>query len=501
MNPIFIRPNREEFWRHARFGNMIPVYTELVSDCETPVSAFQKLSGEECCFLLESAERKDQTCRFSFLGVQPALLIESIGSRVTITDRGQVTEFESDDPLGELKKLMQRYRPVKVIDEIPFCGGAVGYFAYDMVQKFEPSVPSHPKDELGLPDMLFMVADTLLIFDHRYRQLKIVANALIENNEVDSAYDAAVERIREILERLAVRRRVKPINTLEPISPVQVSANTEKAEFLQMVRDAKEHIRAGDIFQVVLSQRFETKFSYQPTDLYRCLRYINPSPYMFCLHFPGRFSLVGSSPETHVRSIDGKVEIRPIAGTRPRGKTQEEDDAHAQDLLADPKERAEHIMLVDLARNDVGRISEYGSVKVSDFMIVERYSHVMHIVSHVTGKLRSGCDAYDVFRATFPAGTVSGSPKVRAMQIISELEKSKRCAYSGAVGYFGFDGNHDSCITLRSVVIQDGKVYAQAGAGIVADSMPENEYQECVNKAMAVMRAIEQCQQMHESGS
>jgi anthranilate synthase component 1 len=362
-----------------------------------------------------------------------------------------------------------------------------------MVRTFEPTVPAPPPDELGLPDMVYMISDTLVIFDHRYRRMHLVAYAYTEGRELSEAYDEAVQKIERMAEELQGDAPLEPINLLRKSDPIEIRSNTTPEEYMDMVRASKEYVKAGDIFQVVGSQRFETDFPDGALDLYRHLRYINPSPYMFCLHFPERFSLVGSSPELHVRCIDGHVNIRPIAGTRHRGKDTQEDERLKQDLLDDPKECAEHIMLVDLARNDLGRISKFGSVKVDELMIVELYSHVMHIVSNVNGELREDCDAYDVLRATFPAGTVSGSPKVRAMQIINELEKSKRCAYSGAVGYFGFDGNHDSCITLRSVVLKDGKAYVQAGAGLVADSVPENEHQECVNKAMALMKAIEAC--------
>jgi anthranilate synthase component I len=331
--------------------------------------------------------------------------------------------------------------------------------------------------------------------------LKIVANAFIEGNAAEPAYDAAAREIETILDQLKQPIAFPPIFTgSEPLRG-KAESNTTREEYHDMVNRAEEYIRAGDIFQMVPAQRFETAFTGDALDLYRTLRFINPSPYMFCLRFPEGYSLVGSSPEVHVRLTGDLVEIRPIAGTRKRGVTEEEDEANASDLLADPKERAEHLMLVDLARNDVGRIADYGSVRVTDFMTIERYSHVMHIVSHVSGKLAGGRTAYDVMRATFPAGTVSGSPKVRAMQIINELEKSKRCTYAGAVGYFGFDGNLDSCIALRTVLLKDGKAYVQAGGGVVADSTPEGEYQESVNKAMAAMRAIDRVRALKNDAS
>jgi anthranilate synthase component 1 len=341
--------------------------------------------------------------------------------------------------------------------------------------------------------MAFVITDTLVIFDHRFRKLQVVANICTDDfATLEEAYAASGERIQAIIETLSKPQTVAPFSLMEdPPESEEIRSNTTKEEYEDMVRKAKEYILAGDIFQVVPSQRFESDYTGRPIDLYRALRHVNPSPYMFCLEFGDEFSLVGSSPEVHVQTIDGRIKIRPIAGTRWRGETQEEDDALAEELLADPKERAEHVMLIDLARNDVGRVAKFESVEVSEFMIVERYSHVMHIVSNVRGQLREDLSAYDVMRATFPAGTVSGSPKVRAMQIIDEMEKSKRGAYAGAVGYFGFDGNHDSCIALRTVVLRNGKAYVQAGAGVVADSVPENEYNETVNKAKGMMRAIE----------
>jgi anthranilate synthase component 1 len=394
-----------------------------------------------------------------------------------------------------LQKLMARYIPVPLAHLPRFIGGAVGYLGYDMVRFFEPSIGEPPRDDLQLPESLFMVAETLLIFDHQLRRLRVLSNALVENDDVDGAYDGAVQAIQSVMKQLEKPVRLPVLNVHGQPQPVYPASNTTEAEFCRMVEQAHEFIHAGDIFQVVLSQRFETVYTGDPLTLYRCLRFVNPSPYLFCLKFGREFALVGSSPEVHVRAMNGKVEVRPIAGTRRRGNTPEQDEANARELLADPKERAEHLMLVDLARNDVGRIAEFGSVRVTDFMTIERYSHVMHIVSNVVGQLHPDKNAYDVMRATFPAGTVSGSPKVRAMQIISQMEKSKRGTYAGAVGYFGFDGNSDSCIALRTIALKDGKAYVQAGAGIVADSTPEGEYQETVNKAMGMMRAIERARE------
>ncbi len=488
-----IKPSLSEFRELAKKGNLIPVSSELIADAESPVSAFQKIDDGGYSFLLESVEKSDQAGRYSFVGGAPRLIFESSGRTVRITENGATREFDTArDPLHELEELMQRYRfvPSPATGESRFSGGAVGYLSYDMVRFFEPTIAPPPNDGLGLPEMLFLITDIVLIFDHRTRRLRIVSNALVEGDRADEAYAAASAQIERIVALLAVPAKMPALFVDRAAAPITPACNTTRAEYTQMVRDGLEYIRAGDVFQFVPSQRFETEYTGDPLTLYRTLRFVNPSPYMFCLKFGGRFALVGSSPEVHVRAMNGRVEIRPIAGTKRRGADEAEDDANAAALLADPKERAEHLMLVDLARNDVGRIAEFGSVRVTDFFTVEKYSHVMHIVSNVVGDLRPDRTAYDVMRATFPAGTVSGSPKVRAMQIINGLEKSKRGVYAGAVGYFGFDGNHDSCIALRTVVLKDGKAFVQAGAGVVADSSPEGEHEECVNKAMGMMAAI-----------
>jgi anthranilate synthase component I len=489
---IPLNPSHPAFLEQAASANVIPVWTEVVADGDTPVSAFAKIGGEAPAFLLESAEQNDQVGRYSFLGAGARVMISARDKIVTITENGRSRTFESArDPLDELQKVMSGYRPAGARDLPGFHGGVVGYLGYDCVRWFEPTIPPPRKDELGIPDMCFLLTGTVIIFDHRRRRLRVVANAFVDHQGAEAAYDAAGREIEAILARLRQPIAFAPIFTESDPRRGTAESNTSREEYHEMVNRAEEYIRAGDIFQMVPAQRFETAFAGDPLELYRTLRFINPSPYMFCLRFPEGYSLVGSSPEVHVRLTGDLVEIRPIAGTRKRGSTEEEDESNARELLSDPKERAEHLMLVDLARNDVGRIAEYGSVKVSDFMTIERYSHVMHIVSHVSGKLAGGRSAYDVMRATFPAGTVSGSPKVRAMQIINELEKSKRCTYAGAVGYFGFDGNLDSCIALRTVLLKGGKAYVQAGGGVVADSTPEGEYQESVNKAMAALRAID----------
>ena len=491
MNPIPIEPSFEEFAQLAEKGNVIPVFTQLAADFETPLSAYLKVRDGRHSFLLESAESTDKSGRWSILGSGPRRIIEARGKEITIREGSQVTtETVEDDVLAALERHMAPYRPVLHGNLPPFCGGMVGYLSYDAVRQFEPTVAAPPKDELGVPDAVFVLADTLIVFDQKLRRLQIIANAFpAEHASAEEAYVAAREQVSAIVEMLKRPLHVPALNGLTTVEPCEATSNTTQAEYESMVTQGKEYIAAGDVFQFVPSQRFETPFHQSPVDLYRALRHVNPSPYMFILELEG-FALVGSSPEVHVRAIDGKIDIRPIAGTRWRGKTQEEDDALAQELLDDPKECAEHLMLIDLARNDVGRIAKHGSVKVDDFMIVERYSHVMHIVSNVTGELDGEHSAYDVLRATFPAGTVSGAPKIRAMQIINELEKSKRCAYAGAVGYFGFDGGHDSCITLRTCLLKDGKAYVQAGAGVVADSNPTYEYNETVNKAKGMLRAI-----------
>ena len=487
-----VTPSRSAFLEKAATDRVVPVMCEIVADGDTPVSAFAKLCGEAPSFLLESAEQKDQTGRFSFLGFGARATFTATGKTLTLTENGMSRTFQAErDPLDELEKWMAPYRTAADPSLPLFHGGAVGYLSYDCIRWFEPTISAPQKDELGIPDMFFMVTEAVVAFDHRRRRIRIVANAFPEKENPAAAYDAACERIRTILESLSKPLTFEPIFTESTPTAAPSSSNTTREEYHAMVHRAHEYIRSGDIFQIVLAQRFETEFHDDALDLYRALRFVNPSPYMFCLRCPGGYSLVGSSPEVHVRLTADLVEIRPIAGTRRRGATSEEDNANAEDLMADPKERAEHLMLVDLARNDVGRIAEYGSVKVTDFMTIERYSHVMHIVSHVSGKLAGGRSAFDVMRATFPAGTVSGAPKVRAMQILNELEKSKRCSYSGAVGYFGFDGNHDSCIALRTVLLKDGKAFVQSGGGVVADSTPEGEYQETLNKAMAGMRAID----------
>jgi anthranilate synthase component I len=492
-----VTPGLGEFIELANKGNVIPVFADFIADGETPVSAFKKLDRGDYSFLFESTEKNDVSGRFSFVGVDPRVVLQSYGREVRISENGNERRLAlTSDPLDEVRQLMARYDFVSRPELPRFAGGAVGFIGYEAIHFFEPKVPLAQQDELHLPDALFMLPSVLLVFDHRLRSLKIIVNAFLGNGPPEQVYACAVECLASIKQRLMEPVDLRLVSIVEDGEQPLPRSNFSREEFERAVKRAKEYIVAGDVFQVVLSQRFESPFHGEPLDFYRCLRFINPSPYMFCLNFGGEFSLVGSSPEMHVRLADGSVEIRPIAGTRPRGLTPEEDDANAAQLLSDPKERAEHIMLVDLARNDVGRVAEFGSVQVTEFMQVERYSHVMHIVSNVVGHLRAGCSAFDAVRSTFPAGTVSGAPKIRAMQIISELERTRRGCYAGAIGYFGFNGNVDSCIALRCAVLKNGQAYFQAGAGIVSDSDPQREYEESVIKARAMMKALAMASQM-----
>jgi anthranilate synthase component I len=470
-----ISPSRDEFRDLAKRGNLIPLVVDLVADVETPVSAFAKIDNGEPCFLFESAERNEELGRFSFIGFDPLVVFNSANCK--------------GDPLTELEQILSRFKFVP-LESIPhFIGGAVGYIGYDVVRFFEPTVPIHPRDDLEIPEMMFMIPRMLLVFDHRFRKLQLICNVHVEG-DIDSAYANAQCDLVKTTDRLKRSISLRSIQADRIGALPQPSSNTTRAEFESIVQNAKELIAAGEIFQVVLSQRFETGFAGEALDLYRALRFGNPSPYMFCLRFDPNFAVLGSSPEVHLRVRDQIAELRPIAGTYPRGKDSAEDEQLAQKLIVDPKERAEHVMLIDLGRNDLGRVAEFGSVKVTEQMVIERYSHVMHIVSHIVARLRGDENAFDAIRATFPAGTVSGAPKIRAMQIIAELEKARRGFYAGIVGYFGFDGSHDSCIAIRSIVLKNGKAYLQTGAGIVADSDPSREFDECMNKAKAMLAAI-----------
>ena len=487
-SPVII-PNFREFKRKASQGNLIPVYCELRADTETPVSAFIKLHTSENCFLLESIEGGEKWARYSFIGLKPSVIFTSKGPEVKIIKGKRVQRMISDNPMTVLRDIMCAYRPVPTEGLPRFYGGAVGYVGYDMVRFFE-QLPEIAKDDIGWPDAYFMITNSLVIFDNVKHNVKVVANVYLDGLErkLDAAYAHAVASINTIITMLARPLRRQSVQNYTPRSAV--ASNLTKQAFASMVTKAQRYIKAGDIIQVVLSQRFTTPLRTEPFELYRALRVINPSPYMYFMHLADSRTIVGSSPEVLVRLERDEIVVRPIAGTRPRGADEQEDRLLEQELRNDPKERAEHIMLVDLGRNDVGRVSEMGSVRVDDLMTVERYSHVMHLVSNVRGKLKKGKDSFDVFMACFPAGTVSGAPKIRAMEIIEELEPHRRGPYAGAVGYFGFSGNMDFCITIRTMLIQNGKIYLQAGAGIVLDSKPEREYQETVNKARGMLKAI-----------
>ena len=480
-------PTFEEFTRKAREGNLIPVYQEVLADVESPVSALLKFSSHRYPFLLESVEGGETWGRYSFVGFDPRLIFRSKGELAEIIEDGRRKTMSIADPLEALRGILSRYRPVLVEGLPRFFGGAVGYAGYDTVRFFE-KLPHAAKDDLGLWDACFSIADTLLIFDNVTHRLKIVSNAFVEDERKAAlAYRIAVEKIQGITRMLG--RSLRPRAVRRSRMPHFSSTHSRK-EFREMVRRAKEYILSGDIIQVVLSQRFKAGNSLSPIQVYRALRAINPSPYMFYLDLGG-VTLVGSSPEVLVRLEGEKIVLRPIAGTRPRGRTPEDDLSLEKQLLADPKERAEHIMLVDLGRNDVGRVARAGTVKVNDLMTIERYSHVMHIVSNVVGDLAHGNDCFDVLRAAFPAGTVTGAPKVRAMEIIDELERVRRGPYAGAVGYFSFTGNMDMGIIIRTIVFTGKTIYIQAGAGIVADSDPDREYEETLSKAQGMKMAVD----------
>ena len=485
-------PTKEEFLAMASEGNTIPVFRTLLSDHLTPVLAFRKLMavGEQG-FLLESIVGLERVARYTFLGVRPRLTVRAYGTRVELVRGGRKQEFICDDPLAMLGRLLGERRAVHHGNLPRFTGGAVGYAGYDVIRHYE-HLPDMPEDDRGLPDLVFGFYDTMLIFDHVLKTVMVASNALLdEETSASRAYDAARGRIDALCERL--RRpaplRVEDMVRTEPVAIPFVS-NFKREDFLRAVEASKEYIRAGDILQVVLSQRLRVESGADPMDIYRALRVINPSPFMFYLRTDD-VTLLGSSPEIMVRVEDGLVTSRPLAGTRPRGAGPEEDQRLEEELLADPKERAEHTMLVDLARNDVGRVAQAGSIRLSDVMHVERYSHVMHIVSNVLGRLRPGCSALDALRVSVPAGTVSGAPKVRAMEIIDELEPTKRGPYAGAVGYVDYAGNMDTCIALRTMVLSGGVLDVQAGAGIVADSVPEREFEETLSKARALLLAVQ----------
>jgi anthranilate synthase component 1 len=483
-----LEPSLEEARALAERGNVVPVRATFVDDCETPVSAFLKLRAGEApgapCFLLESAEQ-GQVGRYSFVGIRPRSVLRWSDGALT---EGDGPAAEAPDPYGAVAERLSSYRLAPVEGLPPFAGGAVGFFGYDLVRTVEPLGEPNP-DPLGLPDMALMITDVLLVFDHLRHELTILSCAFVgEEDEVDAAYGRAAAAIADVRGRLrgAVPSPEQPVLAEAP----RFTSNMEREEFEAAVARIVEYVRAGDAFQVVPSQRFSAPAPVEAFSIYRGLRAVNPSPYMYFLEF-GDFQIAGASPEPLVKVTGDRVEARPIAGTYPRGANEEEDRRLAERLVNDPKERAEHVMLVDLGRNDLGRVCEYGSVGVDELMVVETYSHVLHIVSQVSGKLREGVGAMDVLRSALPAGTLSGAPKVRAMQIIDELEPIKRCSYGGAIGYLSWTGDLDTAIHIRTVVVKDGQVHVQAGGGTVADAQPAYEYNESVNKAKAVFRAVE----------
>lgn len=484
-----VYPSFEEFCTLTKRGNLIPVYREILADMETPVSAFKKIDNGKCSFLLESIEGGEKWARYSFLASGGATVFRSRGDRYQVLrDDAIIEEDTCVDPVAHLQRLMRRYRPVEMEGLPRFCGGAVGYMGYDMVRYIEQLPDSNPA-AIGAYDCCFIFTDTLLIFDNQRQKIKVLCNAFVEHGaDLRELYDEAVAKITALITRL---RAPLPASVASSDGAVpQFASNFSRDDFVRAVEQCKEYVRSGDIIQVVLSQRFSAASAVDPFDIYRSLRTINPSPYMFFLRFDNTL-VVGASPEVLVRQEGDMVDVRPIAGTRPRGSSADEDLRLEQELLADPKEVAEHVMLVDLGRNDLGRICATGTVEVSEFKVIERYSHVMHIVSNVRGRVQPGSSAFDTFRATFPAGTLSGAPKIRAMEIIDEMEPVRREIYGGAVGYFSFSGNMDMAIAIRTLVVHDGVIHLQAGAGIVADSDPEAEYEETINKAKGVMRAIE----------
>ncbi|HEY0457062.1 MAG TPA: anthranilate synthase component I [Verrucomicrobiae bacterium] len=506
-------PSLEEFTKLAARGNLIPVTRRLLADLETPLSAYRKIRGQGDSFLFESVEGGEHIGRYSFVGCNPRAVIRQTGQLVQVLENGRLVEqfsISNSAPTGKgelvkdglevVERVLQRFKPVSLPNLPRFTGGAVGFIGYEFIHDVEPIVPRPAKDDLGTPTIYFLIADELMVFDRVNQTLTVIVNALIDDKTSPAeAYENATAEVDRLVSLLEQPTEHAPVDVPGEVPPVPFASNISREAFFANVLKAKEYITAGDIIQVVGSQRFSAPVKSAPLEIYRAARSINPSPYMFLLELNG-FSLVGASPEIHVRCEHGRVEIRPIAGTRPRGRTEQEDLAHEKELLADPKERAEHVMLVDLARNDLGRVCDFGSVQVKDLMIIERYSHVMHIVSQVEGSLSADKTPYDLMRATFPAGTLSGAPKIRAMQIISELEQTQRGPYGGCVGYFSFNGNLDCCITIRTALIKDGKAYVQAGGGWVNDSTAEAEYQETINKSKAMIKAIAMAESFGRKG-
>ncbi len=496
-------PDFRRFCQLAEGADLVPVYRRLVSDSLTPVSAFHKIDAGRCACLFESVIGGEKVGRYSFLATHPFFEIEAHASRVTLSSPSGIAasgapllvtrQLQSANPLEELRRRVESFRAATLPELPPFCSGAVGYAGYDTVRYFE-HLPNAPPDDRQVPDLAFAFYDQMVVFDHVAKTIVVVAMARLDKSGSDrrSAYDDACRRVDALVAQLADNPcDLPPVDIAvegQPVIPYQ--SNFTQADFQRAIDRCVEYIRAGDIFQVVISQRLEVPLRVHPFAVYRALRVVNPSPFMFYVRTPS-VTLVGSSPEVMVRVVDGQITTRPLAGTRRRGATDEEDRRLAEELLADPKECAEHVMLVDLGRNDVGRVARFRSVQLSDVMTIERYSHVMHITSNVSGELAPGKTAFDALQACLPAGTVSGAPKVRAMEIIDELEPHRRGPYAGAVGYFDFSGNMDTCIALRTIVVQGDRAYVQAGAGIVADSVPANEWNETLNKARGLLKALE----------
>jgi anthranilate synthase component 1 len=490
-----IQPTFKGFCDLAKQGNLIPVYHELLMDLETPLSFFKRLERDRYSFLLESVEGSERWARYSFLGTRPLRVFKARGNRVEILEEGKWKTLVSDMPLKLLEELLHDYRAVAVPGVPPFFGGALGYVSYNAVEQFH-EISYSKKDALEVPEIFFVFVQTLIAFDNLKHTIKVIDNVRLDKQtSLRAAYNKALLRIRRVISSLQKQPRgIEPRDLSQAQRTRKFRSDLSKRSFEEAVLKAKEYIKAGDAIQVVLCQRLETETSSDPFEIYRALRFINPSPYMFYLELED-LRVIGSSPETMVRLTGDTIELRPIAGTRRRGATQEEENELEADLLADPKERAEHIMLVDLGRNDVGRVAAIGTVEVNELMTIERYSHVIHIVSNVRGKLAHDKTPFDLFVSAFPAGTVSGAPKIRAMQIISELEPEKRGLYAGAIGYFGYNGNLDTCIVIRTIVMKGKKVFINAGAGIVADSDPESEYQETLSKARAMLKAVDLAEQ------
>ena len=503
-------PDFERFCELAADVHFVPVARRVLSDALTPVSAFHRIDAGACGCLFESVIGGEKVGRYSFLTAEPYLLLDAKRNQITITrytdGKPSVETLTSNDPLEELKSRVNALRAAKHPDLPPFVGGAIGYAGYDVI-RYSENLPNSPPDDRDLPDLSFGFYDRMVIFDNIRKTIDVVAMARVRDDagkalDLKQAYDAANARVEQTIKRLSQETTPLALDEIQlgGEANVEYTSNTTQAKFEESVRKCVEYIRAGDIFQVVISQRLAMPIKVPAFELYRTLRVVNPSPFMFYVRTPA-VTLVGSSPEVMVRVVDGVVTVRPLAGTRKRGRDEHEDRLLGEELLADPKERAEHVMLVDLGRNDVGRVARFGSVELTDVMVIERYSHVMHITSNVTGKLADGKDAFDALRACLPAGTVSGAPKVRAMQIIDEIEPQRRGPYAGAVGYVDYAGNMDTCIALRTIVVANGMAYVQAGAGIVADSDPTAEYQETLNKARGLLKAIELTEKRVARGS